>query len=169
MTKKKSLRIIVSLTLIVVMCCGLMVSSNAALSGEWQVRMKSWGNYKQGTSGGPVKVIQRYMLCYNSVTELYAYRAGGVDGSFGSGTASAVRSYQSYEGLEIDGSVGPATWTRMSTTMYVSGSDVKQSNYYGGNPELDHKNVNGNIWEFSTYTIYPYNNTGSTTSGSFYG
>lgn len=163
MTKKKSLRIIVSLTLIVVMCCGLMVSSNAALSLEWQERVKDLGICQQGSSGGPVKVIQRYMLCYNSVTELYAYRAGGVDGSFGSGTASAVRSFQSYEGLQIDGKVGPATWTQMSTTMYISDNIIKQINYYLGNPAIEHTNVNGNIWKYTTDIIYPYNNTGSAT------
>ena len=169
MTKKKSLRIIVSLTLIVVMCCGLMVSSNAALSGEWQVRMRNWGLYVEGSNDEPVKVIQRYMLCYNRVTEYYAYNAGGVDGSFGQGTAAAVRAFQSYVGISIDGDVGDNTWTKMAETMSISESTVSQDDYYLGNPAIVHINENGKIWDFSTYTIEPYNDTGSGIIGFFYG
>jgi peptidoglycan hydrolase-like protein with peptidoglycan-binding domain len=33
-----------------------------------------------------------------------------VDGSFGSGTVSAARAFQSAHGLGVDGQVGPQTW-----------------------------------------------------------
>ncbi|MEU9506344.1 peptidoglycan DD-metalloendopeptidase family protein [Micromonospora sp. NPDC048170] len=59
----------------------------------------------QGASGWVPRVIQ------------YLVRARGisvvVDGDYGSGTASAVRSFQSSRGLYADGLVGPITWTAL--------------------------------------------------------
>ena len=36
-----------------------------------------------------------------------------IDGIFGSGTRSAVRAFQKKYGLEVDGIVGPKTWTKL--------------------------------------------------------
>ncbi|MEJ7796478.1 MAG: penicillin-insensitive murein endopeptidase [Nocardioides sp.] len=41
----------------------------------------------------------------------------GVDGDFGSGTDSSVRSFQSSRGLTSDGIVGPATWSALMVTI----------------------------------------------------
>jgi len=60
---------------------------------------------KSGSSGGDVTRLQA------------ALRARGytiaVDGSFGSGTASVVKAYQTRVGLTSDGIVGPNTWTAL--------------------------------------------------------
>lgn len=57
---------------------------------------------RNGSSGSAVRTLQ------------YTLRASGrsvtVDGLFGSGTESAVRSYQSAHGLLVDGVVGTNTW-----------------------------------------------------------
>ena len=37
------------------------------------------------------------------------YFSGVVDGYFGEGTEDAVRSFQRYNGLTVDGAAGPAT------------------------------------------------------------
>ncbi|GAA2774531.1 penicillin-insensitive murein endopeptidase [Streptomyces showdoensis] len=53
------------------------------------------------------------------------------DGVFGSGTASAVRSFQSSQGLTADGIVGPNTWGRLVLTVRQgdNGSAVKAVQY----------------------------------------
>lgn len=57
---------------------------------------------RNGSSGSAVRTLQ-YMLRASG-------RAVTADGVFGSGTDSAVRSYQSAHGLTVDGIVGDNTW-----------------------------------------------------------
>ncbi|MCF6526063.1 penicillin-insensitive murein endopeptidase [Streptomyces sp. JJ36] len=61
---------------------------------------------RQGDTGPAVKAVQ-YLL--------NAKRGAGlaVDGIFGSGTASAVRGFQSHAGIGVDGVVGPNTWKNL--------------------------------------------------------
>ncbi|MFJ3582815.1 peptidoglycan-binding protein [Streptomyces sp. NPDC090127] len=63
---------------------------------------------REGSSGADVKRLQR------SLTAALG-RTVGIDGSFGSGTAQAVRDYQSSRALTADGIVGAATWTALQT------------------------------------------------------
>jgi peptidoglycan hydrolase-like protein with peptidoglycan-binding domain len=61
---------------------------------------------RQGDSGPAVKAVQHL---------LNAKRGAGlaVDGVFGSGTAAAVRSFQSHASIGADGIVGPTTWANL--------------------------------------------------------
>lgn len=61
-----------------------------------------------GASGAKVRQLQ-YMLA--TVSEyIDAVPSVSVDGIFGSATLAAVRAYQSFAGLTVDGVVGPTTW-----------------------------------------------------------
>ncbi|MFI6858697.1 peptidoglycan-binding protein [Streptomyces sp. NPDC050421] len=60
----------------------------------------------EGASGDGVKRLQRALTAALGSTV-------GVDGSFGPGTATAVRSYQTSRGLTADGIVGPGTWAAL--------------------------------------------------------
>ncbi|GAA3020076.1 N-acetyl-anhydromuramyl-L-alanine amidase AmpD [Streptomyces fulvorobeus] len=61
---------------------------------------------REGSSGADVKRLQR------SLTAALG-RAVGVDGSFGSGTAQAVRDFQGSRSLTVDGIAGSATWAAL--------------------------------------------------------
>ncbi|MBK5273472.1 MAG: peptidoglycan-binding protein [Desulfuromonadales bacterium] len=59
--------------------------------------------YKIGSTGEEVRRVQE------KLRSLGIYR-GPLDGVFGGGTGAAVKLFQSREGLDSDGLVGPATW-----------------------------------------------------------
>lgn len=58
---------------------------------------------RRGSSGRSVKYLQ-YLLVQNG------YNPQGLDGVFGTNTENAVRSFQNFNGLNVDGVVGPNTW-----------------------------------------------------------
>ncbi|MEV7997146.1 peptidoglycan-binding protein, partial [Streptomyces sp. NPDC086077] len=58
---------------------------------------------QNGSTGEAVSRLQRALTAALG-------RTVGIDGIFGSGTAKAVRDYQSSRGLGVDGIVGPGTW-----------------------------------------------------------
>ena len=60
-------------------------------------------SYKLGSKGDEVRKIQERL----KVLGLYA---GPVDGASGGGSQSAVKAFQTKEGLTGDGTVGPETW-----------------------------------------------------------
>lgn len=64
---------------------------------------------ERGDEGADVSALQ-YLLTAHGVTT-------GVDGDFGPGTDSSVRSFQSSRGLTADGIVGPATWSALMVTL----------------------------------------------------
>jgi hypothetical protein len=63
---------------------------------------------KKGSKGEQVKTLQRLLICQG-----YDLGSYGADGSFGGKTEEAVREYQKRNSLEVDGSVGQATWTKI--------------------------------------------------------
>lgn len=63
-------------------------------------------SYRRGAKGNEVRQIQ------SRLKELELY-TGLVDGDFGGGTESAVKSFQKGKHLTVDGVVGPATWAKL--------------------------------------------------------
>jgi peptidoglycan hydrolase-like protein with peptidoglycan-binding domain len=59
----------------------------------------------RGDSGPKVKELQA-LLIYRG----YSVSSTGVDGYFGAATESAVKRFQTAEGIRADGIVGPTTW-----------------------------------------------------------
>lgn len=63
---------------------------------------------KKGAKGDSVKALQALLIGYG-----YSCGSAGIDGSFGNNTDTAVRKYQQANKLTVDGSVGPATWSKL--------------------------------------------------------
>lgn len=63
---------------------------------------------KKGAKGNTVKAMQILLMGYGCYCGGY-----GADGSFGTGTESAVRAFQKAKGLTVDGICGPATWSKL--------------------------------------------------------
>lgn len=63
-------------------------------------------NVRRGAKGSITKVLQGALICNG-------YDTNGFDGIFGSGTESAVKSYQSDHGLSADGIAGKATFASL--------------------------------------------------------
>lgn len=61
---------------------------------------------RNGSKGNQVSTLQRLL-------NALGYDCGTVDGIFGSKTLAAVKAFQKAKGLEVDGIVGKATWTRL--------------------------------------------------------
>ncbi|HHP7246127.1 MAG TPA: peptidoglycan-binding domain-containing protein [Elainellaceae cyanobacterium] len=59
--------------------------------------------------GSDVEALQREL-------NARGYSTGGTDGIYGPSTESAVRSFQSFQGLSADGVTGPATWRALGFT-----------------------------------------------------
>lgn len=79
----------------------------------------TWPLVQYGASGERVRTIQ-YLL------QQWGYSLT-VDGSFGTGTQTAVKNFQSSHGLTADGAVGNATWPALTivTQQGDSGSKVR--------------------------------------------
>ncbi|GAA5528069.1 penicillin-insensitive murein endopeptidase [Herpetosiphon gulosus] len=84
--------------------------SSQGLGADGIVGPNTWNalvvTVRRGDNGNAVKAVQ---------TLLNAKRNAGltVDGAFGAGTESAVKSFQSHAGLSADGVVGPTTWKNL--------------------------------------------------------
>lgn len=80
--------------------------SGAGLTPDGVVGSATWERLiltvRQGDSGDAVRAVQSQLRARG-----YAV---SVDGAFGPGTESAVRSFQTGRGLTLDGVVGPNTW-----------------------------------------------------------
>lgn len=61
-----------------------------------------------GAQGNITKTLQGFLICNG-------YSTNGFDGIFGSGTMSAVKSYQRANGATADGIVGPITWRLLAS------------------------------------------------------
>jgi len=80
--------------------------TSAGLTPDAVVGSATWERLvltvRQGDSGEAVRAVQSQLQARGYGT--------AVDGAFGPGTDSAVRSFQSSQGLTADGVVGPNTW-----------------------------------------------------------
>ena len=79
------------------------------------------GILRRGSSGTAVRELQFYLYLLSAYES--SIPAVGIDGSFGAATENAVRAYQRFAGLTVDGIVGRATWE----SLYGKASALRSS------------------------------------------
>ena len=79
------------------------------------------GILRRGSSGTAVRELQFYLYLLSAYES--SIPAVGIDGSFGAATENAVRAYQRFAGLTVDGIVGRATWD----SLYGKASALRSS------------------------------------------
>ncbi|WP_027844467.1 peptidoglycan-binding domain-containing protein [Mastigocoleus testarum] len=74
---------------------------------------------KRGDSGEAVKFLQQILLGYEDISRFNDYKFyTEYETGYGEYTAEAVKTFQSYVGIEIDGVVGPLTWINLFLGAY---------------------------------------------------
>ena len=73
-------------------------------------------NIKNGSTGETVKEVQKYLTYYK-------YYDGKIDGICGNYTVEAIKKWQKYKGLKVDGNFGPLS----CKTSYINGTDISSS------------------------------------------
>ena len=79
------------------------------------------GILRRGSSGTAVRELQFYLYLLSAYES--SIPAVSIDGSFGAATENAVRAYQRFAGLTVDGIVGRATWE----SLYGKASALRSS------------------------------------------
>ena len=92
------------------------------------------GVLRKGSSGTAVRELQFYLYLMSAYES--SIPAIGIDGQFGVSTEAAVRAYQRFAGLTVDGVVGRTTWNSLydkASTLRASGPVVtlKRLSYPG--------------------------------------
>lgn len=83
-----------------------LVENSVAATGTVSVRQaRAYPVLTLGDTGNPVEVLQRLLNANGARVK--------IDGSFGYSTRAAVTAYQRSHHLAVDGSVGPATWSKL--------------------------------------------------------
>lgn len=92
-------------------------TSSTPSRGNSSSSVSSTGLLRKGSRGASVSSLQQ------SLSNLGYYK-GSIDSIFGSGTASAVMSFQRSQGIAVDGIVGPATFNAISNAANGQGNST---------------------------------------------
>lgn len=83
---------------------------------------------KNGMSGSDVKTLQTHLITLG-----YSCGSWGADGEFGDATELAVRNFQTEHGCDLDGEVGPQTYSALKTVLEHVVTTPKYVKITGGN------------------------------------
>jgi zinc D-Ala-D-Ala carboxypeptidase len=147
MKKKKKSAVILSSMLI----GSLMVAGVASAAAN---DFSGFPTLSSGATGGYVRALQANLYAFGQ-----SGTVGTIDGSFGTATTTAVKNFQTGEGLTSDGVMGSASWSKMSyyTTVAITDKEFwlwtdKSTTYW-----VDYLNQTGGGLKY--YLEYKSNNT----------
>lgn len=95
---------------------------------------------EEGSEGDAVRKLQKAL-------KDMGYYSGSVDGSYGSGTASAVMAFQRMNDLTVDGKAGPAT----QRVLYGTGTSITYSTLREGDSGSAVRNLQHTLYELGYY------------------
>lgn len=163
MLKSKSFKRIMTMLLAVVLVFALAVSAYA-ITSTWKSRIEGFTrvSISRNPTSNYVKVLQRFLICYNDTTNQLIIDGGGVDGIFGQKADSAVREFQSKMKLAVNGDCGANTWGAVASCLSDSTSNnvtIFTTNYLcpagsGSNVMKATLNSAGTYHTYSTYDQY---------------
>lgn len=91
-----------TLMLILLVLVSMLVTPVAAASDSWQNRFRQFPLLSSGSSrSGYVKALQTFLYYYSYETKQLISDGGGIDGSYGSKTLSAVKNFKEMSFLTI--------------------------------------------------------------------
>ncbi len=108
---------------------------------------------REGSEGEAVRKLQQAL-------KKLGYYSGSVDGSFGSGTTSAVQAFQRANDLTVDGAAGPST----QRALYGTSSSITYATLREGDTGSAVKNLQYALYELGYYDGRLDSDYGSTTS-----
>lgn len=115
--------------------------------------------YNGSPANAYIRAVQAFLYYYPD-TRSTIISGGGIDGGYGNATESAVRTYQQdkwpYTSSEWDGRVGPKTWEKIATDLYLDdfGNNEVYLCHYGGHVMYVDLRAEG-------YTYYSCNSSGA--------
>jgi peptidoglycan hydrolase-like protein with peptidoglycan-binding domain len=95
----------------------MMVALAGFGPGAQSAAARTWAIVRVGESGPNVYAVQSMLRQRGNTTV-------AVDGAFGAGTESAVKSFQSANGLTADGIVGAATWEKLFVVVRLGDNNM---------------------------------------------
>lgn len=95
---------------------------------------------EEGSEGDAVRKLQKAL-------KDMGYYSGSVDGSYGSGTVSAVMAFQRQNDLRVDGKAGPAT----QRVLYGTGTSISYATLRNGDSGSAVRNLQHTLYELGYY------------------
>jgi peptidoglycan hydrolase-like protein with peptidoglycan-binding domain len=137
--------------------------------------MNSGPTLRSGSTGQDVRRLQRLLV------ELKILSFDHIDGTFGSATETAVKDFQSGNGLTADGIVGPQTWSKLPADPHtptlsrgVTGTSVSAlqkglKTYSAQNPAADPGAIDGDFGPRTEAAVRAYQSDRGVTADGIVG